>query len=42
MKVGDRLDIGEFAQTGEEPSRASRRLTELMLGKFENSDTNDE
>jgi len=35
MRVGDRLDIGAFARTGEEPSMASRRLTELMHSKFE-------
>lgn len=34
MRVGDRLDIGAFARTGEEPSMASRRLTELMHSKF--------
>ena len=42
MKVGDRLDIGAFAEDGEEPSMASRRLTELMLGKFNNYDNNNE
>ena len=34
MRVGDRLDIGAFERTGEEPSMASRRLTELMHSKF--------
>jgi 1-acyl-sn-glycerol-3-phosphate acyltransferase len=34
MRVGDRLDIGAFARTGEEPSMASRRLTDLMHSKF--------
>ncbi len=34
MRVGDRLDIGAFARIGEEPSMASRRLTELMHSKF--------
>jgi len=38
MRVGDRLDIGAFARDGEEPSMASRRLTELMLSKFEIND----
>ena len=34
MRVGDRLDIGEFARNGEEPSMAARRLTDLMHKKF--------
>lgn len=34
MSVGDRLDIGVFARDGEEPSMASRRLTQLMHNKF--------
>jgi 1-acyl-sn-glycerol-3-phosphate acyltransferase len=42
MRVGDRLNIGAFAMDGEEPGKASRRLTELMLGKFENNDNNNE
>jgi hypothetical protein len=42
MRVGDRLDIGAFARDGEEPSMASRRLTELMLSKFENIHNNNE
>ena len=42
MRVGDRLNIGAFATDGEEPSMASRRLTELMLSKFENNDNNNE
>lgn len=42
MKVGDRLDTGAFAETGEEPSMASRRLTELMLEKFKSNENNDE
>jgi 1-acyl-sn-glycerol-3-phosphate acyltransferase len=42
MRVGDRLDIETFARIGEEPSMASRRLTELMLSKFKNSDNNNE
>jgi 1-acyl-sn-glycerol-3-phosphate acyltransferase len=42
MRVGDRLDIGAFARDGEEPSMASRRLTELMLSKFENNDNSNE
>lgn len=42
MKVGDRLDIGAFAADGEEPSMASRRLTELMLCKFNNYENNNE
>jgi 1-acyl-sn-glycerol-3-phosphate acyltransferase len=42
MRVGDRLDIGAFATDGEEPSMAARRLTELMLSKFETNDDNSE
>lgn len=42
MSVGDRLHIGEFATDGEEPSMAARRLTELMLGKFETYDNSSE
>jgi len=42
MRVGDRLDIGAFARDGEEPSMASRRLTELMLNRFMNNDNNNE
>ena len=34
MSVGDRLDIAAFARDGEEPSMASRRLTQLMHDKF--------
>ncbi len=37
MSVGDRLDIGAYQMDKEEPSMASRRLTELMLNRFENS-----
>lgn len=42
MRVGDRLDIGAFATDGEEPSMAARRLTELMLSKFEADDDSSE
>ena len=42
MRVGDTLDIGAFARDGEEPSMASRRLTELMLNRFMNNDNNNE
>lgn len=42
MRVGDRLDIGAFAKDGEEPSMASRRLTEVMLQKFESNENNDD
>jgi len=42
MRVGDRLDIGAFAKDGEEPSMASRRLTELMLERFMSTDNNNE
>jgi 1-acyl-sn-glycerol-3-phosphate acyltransferase len=42
MRVGDRLDIEAFAKNGEEPSMASRRLTELMLSKFRNDEHNNE
>jgi 1-acyl-sn-glycerol-3-phosphate acyltransferase len=42
MRVGDRLDIGAFAKDGEEPSMASRRLTELMLERFMNNENNNE
>ena len=42
MRVGDRLDTEAFARIGEEPSMASRRLTELMHSKFENNDNNNE
>lgn len=34
MRVGDRLDVGAFIKDGEEPSLASRRLTDLMRDKF--------
>jgi 1-acyl-sn-glycerol-3-phosphate acyltransferase len=42
MSVGDRLHIGDFATDGEEPSMAARRLTELMLGKFETNEDSSE
>jgi len=41
MKVGDRLVTGEFAETGEELSMASRRLTKVMLCKFKNNENSD-
>lgn len=34
MTVGDRLDAGAFTEVGEEPSIASRRLTQLMYEKL--------
>jgi len=34
MRVGDRLDVGAFIKDGEEPSLASRRLTDLLHDKF--------
>jgi 1-acyl-sn-glycerol-3-phosphate acyltransferase len=40
MSVGDRLDIGAFIRDGEEPSLASRRLTDLMHDKFTSFDHN--
>ena len=40
MSVGDRLDIGAFIRDGEEPSLASRRLTDLMSDKFTSFDYN--
>jgi len=40
MSVGDRLDIGTFAREGEEPSMASRRLTELMYRRFTSKEIN--
>lgn len=40
MSVGDRLDIGAFAREGEEPSMASRRLTDLMYRKFTSKEFN--
>jgi len=42
MSVGDRLDIGAFKRDGEEPSLASRRLTDLMYDKFMSFDNNNE
>jgi 1-acyl-sn-glycerol-3-phosphate acyltransferase len=42
MRVGDRLDIESFARIGEEPSMASRRLTELMHSKFISNDNSNE
>jgi len=42
MRVGDRLDIANFTKDGEEPSMASRRLTELMHRKFTDNDNNNE
>ncbi len=42
MRVGDRLDTGAFAMDGEEPSKAARRLNELMLSKFEFNQKHDE
>ena len=42
MRVGDRLDIATFAKDGEKPSKAARRLNELMLSQFENDQKNDE
>jgi len=41
-RVGDRLHIGAFATDGEEPSIAARRLTELMLSRFETCDDDSE
>ncbi|MDX2413029.1 MAG: lysophospholipid acyltransferase family protein [Woeseiaceae bacterium] len=38
MSVGDRLNIGVFKRDGEEPSLASRRLTDLMNDKFTSFD----
>lgn len=40
MRVGDRLDIGAFARKGEEPSMASRRLTDLMYRMFMSKESN--
>jgi len=42
MSVGDRLDIGAFKRDGEEPSLASRRLTDLMRAKFMSFDHNND
>ena len=42
MRVGDRLDIANFAALGEEPSMAARRLTDLMREKFKDDDDNNE
>ena len=41
-RVGDRLDIAAFRKAEEEPSMASRRLTELMHKKFMESDNYNE
>jgi len=42
MSVGDRLDIAALARDWEEPSLASRRLTQVMHDKFVSFENNNE